>query len=200
MIFFLTVSFIYSQTSLFSGVNPYNNRLKTGDIIKVRVNNNFSINLSGDYNRNFEVKLKLMPDNNNLPFLKQSEESRTNVRKIKEKQVAIEKFIFDLPARIVVQDDGIITINGNSTINTNGKMTQTTLTGIINEGSVKNRTVISSEILNLNMQINSRPELPRDRTFSPNEPPESSDSSGFSEEEIKRYVNQYLQEILGGLQ
>jgi len=195
-------SSIFPQVSLYQGRNPYINNYNDGEIIRIHVNSSFAVTINGEWNRNLQVNLKLLPDKKNLPFLNASEESRNNNRQNKERQNVSEKFKFILSAIVTRQPDGNYRLNANKSISVDGKTTRVLCTGLINEKSIINGDVHSDSIADLNLTINSQPQPTLDESYT-GEAGEKTEGAaaqtGFSEEQMKKYVIQYMKEVLGAL-
>jgi flagellar basal body L-ring protein FlgH len=198
---------VFPQVSLYDGRNPYANNYHDGDIIRIHVNNNFAMTVSGEWNRNMEVNLKLQPDKKNLDFLKESEESRNSRRQSKERQNVSEKFKFTVSAVINKQADGNYRVNANKTVTVDGKLTRIVCTGIINAKSIVNGSVNSDEIADLNLNVVSQPQPSKDETYKgpeaakEGEKEQASDGpqGNFSKDQMKKYIVEYMKEVLGGL-
>ncbi|MDH4262030.1 MAG: flagellar basal body L-ring protein FlgH [Spirochaetia bacterium] len=207
LLFVLLTANEYSQVSLYDGRNPYVNNYNDGDIVIINVNNNFSITINGEWNRKIEVNLKLEPDKKNLDFLKESQQSRNSQRQNKERQNVVEKYKFNISAIINKQAGGLYKINADKTINIDGKITRVICTGLINEKSIINGTVKSDEIAGLNLTVISQPLPAKDETYNGNDTKEQDTKnelkedaeSNFSKEQIRKYVVEYMKEILGVL-
>lgn len=193
---------LLAQTSLYNGKNPYSSNYSDGETIKINVNGVFQINTSGDWSGNSEVTLKLQPDKSNIPFLSPSEQTRANNRKQSERKKVSQKFQFTLTGILTRQPNGTYAVTANKTIRVDGQITLVNCTGIINDKSIKYGEVNSDDIAELNLVIASKPAIPRDNSFDP--PKEADNKEGkpgaFSPEQIRNYVKQYMQEILGALQ
>lgn len=202
---------MYSQVSFYDGKNPYVRHYNDGEIIRVNINSLFAVTVSGEWNRNFEVDLKLMPDKKNLNFLQDSEQTRNNSRKSKERQNVTEKFKFTISAVITRDPTGNYRLTANRIINLDGKITRVVCTGLVHEKSISNGAVNSDEIAELNLTVISQPQPARDETY--NGPaPEKEDvnaagqeektggpEGNFSKEEMRKYIVEYMKEILGAL-
>lgn len=223
-VFFLISSMgllaLYAQTSLYRGKNPYTKNYNNGDVIRIKINNDFIIKATGEWNRNFEINMNLRPDTKNLPFLNSSEQNHTTNDKQKMRQNVSQRFRFTLTGTITLQPDGTYRLTAIKSIEVDGTQTRITCTGIIQEKFIKNGSIDADDIANLNLVITSKPKVPRDTTYTMGGGQNAANNTAangatnnqnrqnqngatdqkFTPAQIRKYVIQYMQEILGGLQ
>jgi len=205
LIVFYTIE-ITAQISLYQGLNPYSTNSSQGEIIRVNVSSSFSLTINGTWNRNMEINLRMEPDRKNLSFLNSSQQSKNSNRKSMERQNVSEKFNFIISAFINKQDDGSYKITGNRIVTIDGKTTRVQLTGFTDSKSIVNGVVHADSIADLNLFVQSQPQPALDNSYNGgvedngvNKEGELAKNQDFTPEQTRKYVIEYLQEILGGL-
>jgi len=204
----------YGQTSLWNNSNPAGSNLNNNEILTVLVDENFIIKIDDKWNRNIEMDLMLTPDREYGNFLKPVEESRSNARKVSEKQSVSERIKFSLPARIEDQGNNLYKITATKSFSVDNKESLVQITGFIHARYVKNRSVRSSDIADLIMSISSIAKTEKNNQVQMQAPeapvPENQAASGsqvnpvpetpsLTEQEKKDITLKYIQEVMGAL-
>jgi len=210
---FMSESF-YAQTSLWNNSNPASSNLNNNEILTVLVDENFTIKIDDKWNRNIEMDLMLTPDREYGNFLKPVEESRSNARKVSEKQSVSERIKFSLPARIEEQGNNLYRITATKSFSVDNKESLVQITGFIHARYVKNRSVRSSDIADLTMSITSiakaeknnqiqmqAPEAPvTENQVAPGSQVNQAPATPvLTEQEKKDITLKYIQEVMGAL-
>ena len=206
---FLTFTLLLGQSSLWQGKSPYGDNLEAGQMIEVKIDEVFDININSKWDNSAKIELQLLPDTKNLPFLKSSEQSKTRSRQSQARYQIRDKLNFTMQAVIgAPQQNNLYPIQAQKSLIIDLKPTSITLTGLINPRYVRNNTISSKHVANLNLNINTEPPADRDTSLrlKPPKPEEITDPQNppspkaeLSEAERQQILLRHLQEIIGVL-
>ena len=203
----LTLVSILGQSSLWQDRNPYRDNIEPGQMLEVKVDEVFHINIDSQWDTNTRIQLQLLPDTKNLPFLSSSEQSKTKDSQSKARYRIRDRLAFSMQAIVgASQQNNIYPIQARKTLVIDGKPTRITLTGFIDPKYVKNDMVSSRHVADLNLSVRTepppvldnsiqlKPPRPEEITDPENPPP---DKAELSEAEKQAILLNHLREIIG---
>ena len=203
----LTSTSPFGQSSLWQDKSPYVNDLKAGQMIEVKIDEVFHINIDSKWDTSTKIKFQLSPDTKNLPFMYSSEQSKVKDRQSKARYRIRDRLNFSLQAIVgAPQQNNIYPIQAQKSLIIDLKPTRIRLTGLINPKHVRNDRISSKHIANLNLHILTDPPPERDSTIQlkppkpedirdPQNPPPA--KAELSEAEKQKILLKHLQEIIG---
>ena len=190
---------LVAQSSLWKDHNPYAEPLKEGDLVEVRIKDNFTVDIDSKWQNDNKIEFKLNPDKS-LEFLKAADQNKTHSNN--------SNVIFDIDETLDLkvmaevkktEDNGrTFLIEGRKVITIDQKTSAMVLSGKISPGSVKGGMIDSTMIADLNLSIQARNPFPRDNNYrqparNDNQPPEQV----ITNEEKRKLIEKHFQEILG---
>ena len=195
---------LLAQVSLWNDQNIYSEQFKAGDVVKILVREKFSLKVSGKWGRQIDVELSVTPDRNNLPFLPESELSKSNSRKSKEDQKVSENFEFEIAGTLGVIEgapQGLFAVEARKQITLDGKVSAMALSGFIDPKMIQKRTVQSSDIVNLAINVRTAPPLERDGSIDAEAAGDEGKGDQFRwrDADKERLLLNHIREIVGGM-
>ena len=203
----LTPTFPFGQSSLWQDRSLYGDGLEAGQMIEVKINEVFHINIDSRWDTSSKIEFQLSPDIKNLPFISPSEQSKMRDRQSKARYRVRDELHFSIQAIVgAPRQNNVYPIQARKSLIVDLKPIQVILTGLINPKYVRNDTINSKHIANLNLSISAEPPADRDNTIrlkpprpedikDPRNPPPS--KAELSEVEKQRILLKHLQEIIG---
>lgn len=164
--------------------------------------------INHDWEADNEYSLKLVPDSENLEFLKQSEVNKTRNRNDKARYRLRNRVQLQMTATLMQADAaGNFTIEGSKSLVVDGKPGNIVISGTVAPRFIEDGVVKSADIADFRFNMTARIQAPRDNRVNmvqpqpggaPGTATEAADPR-LSEADRNRIILQYMQEILGAM-
>ncbi len=202
--------FARGQVSLWQDRNIYGNNLQAGQLIEVKVDENFVININSKWDTSKKIDLQLLPDTKNFNFLFPSQQNKNSNRNTNVQFQIRDSYHFSIQAVVGQPGAGtsLYSLQARKDIVVDRKPASILLSGLIHPKYVKNDQVSSKHIANLRLNVIAEPPPERDTSIAlkPPEPEEIEDPENpppskaeLSEQEKQDILLRHLQEIIEAL-
>lgn len=199
------VAAINAQESLWRDQNTYVAPPREGEIVAIEVNESFTLVSDGQWNSSQKFETKLVPDTKNIPFLTNSQQSKSNSKNTLSNSKMRDNYRFQITGILGPrQADGNFPVQATKALNIDGKPVRVQLTGIVDARRIRQGTIESRFIGNLSLNVQSEPPFPKDQKLNL-KPPAGTDPNSkptmteFSDQLRKELLIDHMKQILGGM-
>lgn len=196
---------ITPQESLWRDQNPYVAPPREGEIVAIEVNESFTLVSDGQWNSSQKFETKLVPDTKNIPFLTNSQQSKSNSKSSLNNSKNRDSYRFQITGILGArQADGNFPVQATKSLNIDGKPVRVQLNGIVDARRIRQGTIESRFIGNLTLNVQSEPPFPKDQKLNL-KPPAGTDPNSkptmteFSDQMRKELLIEHMKQILGGM-
>ncbi len=193
---------LYAQTTLWKDTNPYSRTHAVGDILRVDIDERFTIKLDNKWETKTESEVELVPDRTYLDFLKPSEQKRTFEKNSKNETRLQDRITYSIAASVTEVNGSVLTLSGTRRLVIDGRNLQLNFSGRVSSSSIRAGRVPSADVSDLVLNVQAEPEFPRQGGVAlktkEQADAESPQKAVLSDAEKQQILLQYLQQVLGG--